>query len=171
MTIDRPATEEELFERFRALEIETTTHRHEPLHTVDQSQAARDALPHMPGGHCKNLFLKDKKAAFWLVVTLEDTRVNMNALQKILGSARLSFARPEYMVEKLGVEPGAVTPFVAINASSLEVQFVLDRAMMACDILNYHPLHNGATTAIASKDLLSFLHHCGHAPLLIDIPS
>ena len=169
MTPDRAATEDDLFALLRALDIETVTHRHEPLHTVDQSQAARDGLPDMPGGHCKNLFLKDKKAAFWLVVTLEDKKINMKALQKTLGSARLSFARSEYMLEKLGVEPGSVTPFAAINETSQGVQFVLDRDLLKYEILNYHPLHNAATTAINTKDLLIFLHHCGHQPLMVDM--
>lgn len=169
MTSERPANENDLFDRLHTLGIMTTTHRHPPLHTVDESQAVRDALPPMPGGHCKNLFLKDKKAAFWLLVTLEDKQINMNLLQKSLGSARLSFARPEYMVEKLGVEPGSVTPFAAINLSSLDVQFVLDRELMEFEMLNFHPLHNAATTAIKSQDLITFLQASGHQPILLDL--
>ncbi len=157
-----PATEHALFACLDALGIEHTTFRHAPLHTVEESQAARETDAQKSGGHCKNLFLKDKKGAFWLFVTLEEKRVDMKALQKTLGSARLSFGKPDYMTEHLGVEPGSVTPFAAINESSLKVQFVLDEEMLALDVLNCHPLHNAATTKIKAQDLLRFLKECGH---------
>jgi len=164
-----PATEDELFARLDALGIAYTTYRHAPLFTVEESQAARDALPDMPGGHCKNLFLKDKKGVFWLFVTLEEKRVNMNLLQKALGAARLSFGKADLMVEYLGIEPGSVTPFAAINETSRVVQFVLDEEMLAHETLNYHPLHNAATTTIKSADLLLFLKDCGHEARIVAI--
>ena len=166
------ATEEDLLARLDALGIEHTTYRHPPLFTVGESQAARDAhgiLADMPGGHCKNLFLKDKKGAFWLFVTLEEKRIDMNVLQKTLGAARLSFGKADLMVEYLGIEPGSVTPFAAINETSHIVQFVLDEEMLAQETLNYHPLHNAATTTIKSADLLRFLEDCGHQARIVAI--
>jgi Ala-tRNA(Pro) deacylase len=163
------ATEQDLFDRLDALGIPHTTHRHQPLHTVEESQAARLEMSEIAGGHCKNLFLKDKKGIFWLVVTLEEKRVDMKVLQKTIGAARLSFGKPEYMKEYLGVEPGSVTPFSAINETSKAVQFVLDEEMLAFENLNYHPLHNAATTMIRSNDLLRFLKECGHDVRVISI--
>ena len=95
------ATEQTLFARLDALGIEHDTFRHQALHTVEESQAARGEMGESEGGHCKNLFLKDKKVVFWLFVTLEEKRVNMNVLQKTLGAARLSFGKPEFMKEYL----------------------------------------------------------------------
>jgi Ala-tRNA(Pro) deacylase len=46
---------------------------------------------------------------------------------------------------------------------------VLDRAMLARDPLNYHPLENDRTTAIAAADLLRFIAACGHRPLIVDL--
>ena len=173
MSQNPAATEQDLFDRLDALGIPHTTHRHQPLHTVEESQAARLEMSEMPekwaDGHCKNLFLKDKKGVFWLFITLEEKRVNMNELQKTLGAARLSFGKPEYMKEYLGVEPGSVTPFSAINETSKAVQFVLDAEMLAFEKLNYHPLHNAATTMIKSDDLLRFLKECGHDVRVISI--
>ncbi|MBT3991318.1 MAG: prolyl-tRNA synthetase associated domain-containing protein [Rhodospirillaceae bacterium] len=163
------ATEQTLFARLDALGIEHDTFRHQALHTVEESQAARGEMGESEGGHCKNLFLKDKKVVFWLFVTLEEKRVNMNVLQKTLGAARLSFGKPEFMKEYLGVEPGSVTPFAAINQSSLKVQFVLDEEMLTHNRLHYHPLHNAATTRIKSQDLLYFLKDCGHDVRVISI--
>ena len=163
------ATEQTLFARLDALGIEHDTFRHQALHTVEESQAARGEMGESEGGHCKNLFLKDKKGAFWLFVTLEEKRIDMNVLQKTLGAARLSFGKADLMVEYLGIEPGSVTPFAAINETSHIVQFVLDEEMLAQETLNYHPLHNAATTTIKSADLLRFLADCGHDVRIVSI--
>ena len=162
-----PASEQDLFDCFKALGIETTTYRHPPLHSVDESQHLRGE---MPGGHCKSLFLKDKKGQYLLVVLLEDRKLDMVGLFKsgALPIKRLSFASAEAMVEMLGVTPGSVTPYCLINAESEKLIVVLDKQMMAYDILNYHPLHNEATTTISSPDLIKFITHFGFNPHVLD---
>ncbi len=93
------AKEDDLMRRFNELGIATVTHRHPPLFTVEESQSLRGDLP---GGHCKTLFLKDKKARLWLVVALEDQALNLKTLHKAIGAARLSFANAEVMWTFLG---------------------------------------------------------------------
>jgi Ala-tRNA(Pro) deacylase len=161
-----PATRDNLFARLDALGIATTTVEHAPLFTVEQSKALRGDLP---GGHCKNLFLKDKKGALWLVVTLEDATVDLKALPARIGAARISFGNAALLEEVLGVTPGSVTPFGLINDTGQRVTVVLDQAMMARDPLNYHPLVNDATTAIAPADLLAFIRSCGHDPKIVAV--
>ncbi len=160
-----PATPEELLARLDHLGIASTTHRHPPMFTVEDSRKLRGELP---GGHCKSLFLKDKKGAMWLVVVLEDRAVDLKALRARLGAKNLSFGRPERLLEVLGVVPGAVTPFALLNDSERRVTVVLDKEMLAHDPLNYHPLSNEATTAIAPGDLLAFIADCGHVPTILD---
>jgi Ala-tRNA(Pro) deacylase len=155
------ATPDELYQRLDALGIRHVTHRHPPLHTVAQSVMLRGTLP---GGHCKSLFLKDRKGGLWLVVVLEERRVDLNALSARLGAPRFSFASPELMQEVLGVTPGSVTPFALINDGQQRVTVVLDADMLQHDPLNYHPLVNTATTAVAPADLLRFIAACGHQP-------
>src|SRR5690606_35723876 len=162
-----PATPEDLFRRLHELGIETTTHRHAPLFTVEESRALRGDLP---GGHCKSLFLKDKRAQFWLVVMLEDRKADLKWLAKHLGAGRLSFGRAELLYEVLGVIPGAVTPFGLINDRQRQVNVVLDAAMMRHDILNYHPLTNEATTTIRAEDLRRFIADCGHPVTEVEFP-
>ena len=163
-----PATPETLFARLNELGIRTTTHCHPPLFTVEDSKRLRGALP---GGHCKSLFLKDKKDALYLLVALEDRAIDLKSLHKKIDSGRLSFGRPELLWEVLGIKPGAVTPFALMNDTALRVAVWLDRGMLACELLNYHPLDNTQTTAIRSGDLLAFIAACGHAPHLIDLES
>ncbi len=159
------ATPEALFRRLNELGIETETRRHQPLFTVEQSRALRGAIP---GGHCKCLFLTDKRRGLWLVVANEDREIDLKALARHLGAGRFSFAKPERLTAALGVEPGAVTPFALINDTGGRVKVVLDKGMVALDLLNYHPLTNEATTTIATKDLLRFMAATGHDPQLVD---
>ena len=160
-----PATQKELFERLTDLGIQTTTVNHIPVFTVEDGE---EVLRDIPGGHCKSLFLKDKKGGFWLVVMLGESRLDISALQKKLGSGRLSFAKPGLMHSVLGVEPGSVTPFALINTSTKCVNVVLQQCMMKREILNYHPLENSSTTTIFSEDLLKFIKAMGHNPLILE---
>lgn len=160
-----PTSPEQLLARLDALGIQAATHSHPPLHTVEESKALRGALP---GGHCKNLFLKDKKEQHWLVVALEDARIDLNRLDKVIGSARLSFASAERLWRFLGIRPGSVTPFALVNDTDHKVRVVLQQAMMEHDLLNYHPLLNDRTTAIRRDDLLRFIRACGHEPAIAE---
>jgi len=160
-------TEAPLLARLDALGIEVEIHRHPPLHTVAESRELRGTLP---GGHIKNLFLRDKKRKQWLVTVLEDATVDLKALRHTLGaSGNLSFGSADLLSASLGVAPGSVTPFAVMNDPDGIVSMVLDRAILDYDPINAHPLHNGATAAIGRDALLRFLAESGHAPELIDL--
>src|SRR3989449_9732469 len=108
-----PATPAELFAFLDRLGIAHVTVTHPALFTVEQSQALRGTIP---GGHTKNLFLKDKKGALYLVTALEDATIELKSLHRLVGaSGRFSFGPADLLREALGVESGAVTPFGAIN--------------------------------------------------------
>jgi Ala-tRNA(Pro) deacylase len=158
------ATSQDLFRRLDALGIAATTTEHPAVFTVDEAKALRG---HIPGCHIKNLFLKDKREQLWLVVCPEDRPVDLKTLPALIGSARLSFARPEILRQVLGVEPGSVTPFGLINDTAGRVAVVLDAAMMDADRINCHPLRNTATTSIAAAGLIAFIRACGHSPRLV----
>jgi Ala-tRNA(Pro) deacylase len=162
-----PATPEDLFAFLDGLGILHRTVRHPPLFTVEESRTLRGEIP---GGHTKNLFLKDKKDALYLVVALEDAAIELKGLHRTLGaSGRFSFAAAEVMRSVLGVEPGAVTPFAAINDSERRVKVVLDAAMMRHETLNFHPLVNTMTTLIGRSGLSRFLEATGHPPRIVPV--
>jgi Ala-tRNA(Pro) deacylase len=159
-----PTTPDELFAFLDRLGIAHTSVYHAPLFTVEDARAARG---HGAGAHTKNLFLRDKKGAAFLVVALEDAAIELRSLHRLLGaSGRFSFGSAELMRELLGVEPGSVTPFAAINDRDLRVTVVLDAGMMAHQVLNFHPLVNTATTTISRDGLIKFLEATGHRPLI-----
>ncbi|MBN8940423.1 MAG: prolyl-tRNA synthetase associated domain-containing protein [Rhizobiales bacterium] len=155
----------QLFALFDRLEIKTTTHEHEAVFTVAESQHVKESIP---GGHTKNLFLKDKKGRLFLVVALGSAEIDLKRLHETIGaSGRLSFGSGELLEEVWGVKPGSVTPFGAIADPDRRVTVVLDAAMMEHEVLNYHPLENTATTSIGRDDLVTFLTATGHAPVIV----
>lgn len=167
MNRQMPATEQELFSRLDALGIAHKTYEHIPVFTVEESQAA---CANIPGGHTKNLFLKDRKDGLWLVVAREELRVDLSALSKALDAPRFSFGSADWLVATLGIQPGSVTPFSLINDREGKVRVVLDEDMLALEPLNFHPLRNDRTTAISPGDLLKFIRNTGHEPLVAKLP-
>ncbi|MGH6933635.1 MAG: prolyl-tRNA synthetase associated domain-containing protein [Dongiaceae bacterium] len=161
-----PASADRLFARLAELGIPSNTVRHPPVFTVDEAKALRGELP---GGHIKNLFLRNKKEEMWLVVAAEDRAIDLKVLGERLGAGRLSFGSAERLMKYLGVSPGAVTPFALINDRDRQVKVVIDRILLASDPVNCHPLTNDMTTAIASADLIRFVRACGHEPVLMDL--
>ena len=157
----RAATKEDLFALLDRLGVAHRTVEHEPVFTVEES-AKIDAQ--MPGGHSKNLFLKDKRGELWLVCALHESKIDLNALAKALGAQRFSFGSAELLHETLGVTPGSVTVFALMNDKLNRVSLVLDAALMAHDPVNFHPLTNQATTAVSAAGLAAFLAETGHPP-------
>lgn len=161
-----PATPEQLFAYLDWLGIVHRTVTHPPLFTVEESRQLRGKVP---GGHSKNLLLKDKRDRVYLVVALEDAVIDLKRLHLLLGAGRFSFASAALMRSLIGVDPGAVTPFALINDTDRRITAVLDAAMMAEPILNYHPLVNTMTTTVSREDLVTFLEATGHPPRIVAI--
>jgi Ala-tRNA(Pro) deacylase len=163
--LSRPVTRAGLFEAFDALGIAHRTLAHRPVFAVAEGA---DIKAQLPGGHTKNLFLKDKTGSLLLVSALGDTAVPVNRLHKRLGAQRFSFAREDVLWEALGVRPGSVTAFALVNDPERRVHMALDAALLEHEIVNFHPLENDATTAISSADLLKFIRATGREPEVID---
>jgi Ala-tRNA(Pro) deacylase len=154
-----------LFALLDRLAIAHVTVAHAPVFTVDESGKV-DA--EIPGGHTKNLFLKDRKGGLWLVCAAAQASIDLNALAKLLGVQRFCFAQPDLLRDALGVTPGSVTVFALMNDTLNRCALVLDQALLACAQINFHPLTNEATTAIAPDGLMRFLEHTGHRPVFVD---
>jgi len=156
-----------LYDTFRRVGIVWRTVEHPAVFTVEESDAV---LTRIPGGHTKNLFLKDKKDGLWLVVVRAHLKVDLPALAKQLGAPRFSFGSAELLEATLGITPGSVTPFALMNDPAHKVTPVLDAAMLELDPVNFHPMRNDRTTAIAPSDLVRFVKACGHEPMIASIP-
>jgi len=158
-------TRADLFAFFDAHGIAHQTLEHPAVFRVGEGDEVKAALP---GGHTKNLFLKDAKGQPWLVSALQDARIDLKALPAAIGAARLSFGSAELMAETLGGRPGSVTAFALINDPGHRVRFVLDAALAKADPVNFHPLDNTATTAVSQADFRRFLAALGARPTIVD---
>ena len=158
--------QEELLKILDHIGIDHTTHEHPAVFTVEQAAQHQDGIE---GVHSKNLFFKDKKKDLFLVITLAHKPILIKEVAKTIGAKSMSFAKPNLLMEVLGMIPGSVTPFAAVNIGDYPVKIVLDQEMMDNELLNFHPLVNTATTTIAPKDLIKFLEHCGQPPEIIKL--
>ena len=148
------------------LGLKVTLHRHEPVFTVEE---ARNLRGEIAGGHSKNLFLKDRKGNIFLVSAIEDATVDLKFIHHQIGAkGRVSFGSPESLDEILGVKPGAVSPLGLVNDKEKRCRVVLDKAFFDHAQMNFHPLDNSLTVSIAPGDLLHFLKHTGHEPIILD---
>jgi Ala-tRNA(Pro) deacylase len=162
-----PKSPQELMEFLGKLDIETSTIQHPPLHTVADSKALRGEIP---GGHTKNLFVKDKRDQYFLLTVDEDAVVDLKTIHHVIGAAgKVSFGRPEALLDLLGVTPGAVTVFGALNDAGGKVSVFLDADLMKNDTINGHPLVNDATISICRDDLVKFLRATGHEPRILKL--
>lgn len=162
------ASRADLFALFDEQGINHETVEHPAFFTVEDGRAFK---AQMPGGHSKNLFVKDKKGALFLAIAHCDTKVDLIGLGKTLGAkGRLSFGKPELMEDVLGVTPGSVTPFALINADPSRLkQVIVDKALFQWEKIWFHPLENTASTGIVPDDLLKFMAACSIEPLIMDL--
>jgi Ala-tRNA(Pro) deacylase len=158
-------TRADLFAFLDAHGVAHSTLDHPPVFRVEEGLEIKAALP---GGHTKNLFLKDAKGQLWLISALGETVIDLKRLHTVIGSGRLSFGPEAMMVETLGVRPGSVTAFGLINDVERRVRFVLDAALARADPVNFHPLGNNATTAVSQEGLRAFLAALGVEPMIVD---
>ena len=160
-----PAAPQDLFAFLDAHGVAHVTLEHPAVFRVGEGEEIKAALP---GGHTKNLFLKDAKGQLWLISALGETRIDLKVLPAAIGSARLSFGSEKRLFEALGVRPGSVTLFALINDQDHRVRLVLDKALYDHATVNFHPLVNTATTAISRDGMAVFLAALGIEPQVVD---
>lgn len=155
-----------LFNKLQTLSIPHTTYPHEPVFTVEQ---ALQLVSTIPGASCKNLFLKDSKNRFYLLVAVHDTMINLKKLSKNISAPELRFANADLLKHYLGVEPGSVTPFGLINDQDHAVTVLLDNNLFSHTHVGFHPLINNATTVISPENLKKFIAGCGNKYDIINL--
>ena len=165
MTNNQHQNERALYALLERLGIAHHTEEHRAVFTVEEGA---DVKARLPGGHTKNLFLKDKSGEFVLISALGRTEIRLNQLHKRIGTKRLSFGKPDALLELLGVVPGSVTVFSVLNDTEARVRLILDKALFDHDAVWFHPMRNTASTRVAPQDLIPFAEETGHAPTVVD---
>lgn len=161
-----PTTPEMLLEKLQSLDIVYELHHHAPIFTVEEGAPLEKEIP---GVHCRNLFLRDKKEKMFLLVAANETEIDLKKLPTLLDCGRLSFGSKERLWQYLGIRPGSVCPFCILNDKDKAVEIILDKAMMGVERVNYHPLDNAMTIGLSPADLLKFIESTGHTSRIIDL--
>ena len=159
------APEKTLFALLDRLGIRTMTATHAKVFTVADSASVKTDIP---GGHTKNLFMKDKRGQLVLISAHAESQLPLNQVHRVLGCQRLSFTGAPLLWDALGVTPGSVTGLALLNDQGGQVKFVADEALLAFETLNFHPLRNDMTTSISKADFLAFAEATGHTVTRVD---
>ena len=130
--------------------IQYILHTHPAVFTVPE---AKIYCGHIPGTHCKNLFLKNKKSGQLYLVTLpHDKRLDLNQFRRLISAPKIRFASPEDLFEKLGISAGAVSPIGLVNDTNNEVIFIVDETIWNAEEICCHPNINTETLQIPGPD-------------------
>ena len=128
----------------------------------NMSEMEQIELPH-PEADAKNLFMRDdKKRNYYLLTIKGNKRVNLKQFREENGTRKLSFASPQDLKEKLGLEPGSVTPLGLLNYSHHEIPFYLDSYFSQQPRIAVHPNDNTATIWLNPQDLLKVIKGLGN---------
>ena len=157
---------ERLIAELRERSLITEVFEHPPLHTVEEARTLRGELG---GAYVKNLFLRDRSGELLLLVCLAHREINLQALRRLLGYRRLSFASPEQMWEHLGVRPGSVSPLAVVNAEPGAFTLFADQALRGFELNNFHPLSNEATVQLRPADWEALTRSWGFPPQWVDL--
>ncbi|MGN6819490.1 MAG: prolyl-tRNA synthetase associated domain-containing protein [Sphingomonas sp.] len=160
-------TEEQIYADFSRMGIDYERLEHPAVFTVEDSAPIHEAIA---AAHTKNLFLKDKRGGFWLIVLPSAKRADLRGIAEVVGAGKFSFAKPEDMTRLLGVEPGSVTPLAAAGAPAGSVQLVFDEGFRAHERIAVHPLRNTATIVVDFGRLLAWLSDRGVAVRVAVLP-
>ena len=117
----------------------------------------------------KNLFLRDKQGALYLVVTACEKKLDLKRLGQQIGTSKLHFASEDKLQEALGLARGAVTVLGLINDTEHRVQLWMDAEIWQQDNFLCHPLVNTATLLLSKSSLERFFEIGGHAINLIEM--
>ena len=171
LPVNLPVSSGELIKKLDEWRILYKHFTHQPLMTVQESKSIQEKLfgKTKGKGHIKNLYLRDKRKNNILLVTHQDTVVNLKLLAEKIKMQRLSFGSPDRLMENLGVLPGAVSPFAMINGVKKNVNLFLDINLSSFKKIFAHPLENNQTVEISIDQLEKFFKKISAIPNLISL--
>ena len=161
------ASERELLDYLESQSIPYQYVPHPAVYTCEQAEQYR---PTLPGVSTKNLFLRDKRRRFYLLMTACEKQVDLKQLSRQQGTAKLHFGDEASLLELLGVTPGAVTVLGLVNDRENQVRLWVDESIWQGEFFLCHPVVNTATLVITRKDLIHFFDIVGHIPQSIKVP-
>ena len=120
---------------------------------------------------CKNLFLCNRQETnFYLLLMPGDKPFKTKDLSAQIGSARLSFAKPEYMEKYLDITPGSVSVLGLMNDHEKKVQLLIDEDVLTGEYIGCHPCINTSSLRLLTKDLVEkIIPAMEHEPTIVKL--
>ncbi len=154
-----------IINELEGLDIPFLTHRHPPLFTVAE---AKEFDEKMPGGHCKNMLLTDKKrTSYYLIILQANKRMDFKRIGQLIGVKGLKFAKEETL-NRFDTFSGSVSPFIVLEDDQGEIDVFVDRELLSYDKLNFHPNINTMTLGIDTQSFTDYMRLKGHEMQPID---
>lgn len=135
--------------------VEYILHEHPAVFTCED---AEEHCKDIPGLACKNLVLKDKKSGrYFLLILPAAKRMDLKKFSQMVEQKNITFASADVLREKLGVEPGSVSPFGLINDTEKVMEVYVDSEVYNAPIVGFHPNRNTATLELSHEMFGKFL--------------
>ena len=127
-------------------------------HEAAMTMEACEEIDHALGDNttiCKNLFLCNRQETAFYLLMIPDTKVfHTKDLSAQIGSARLSFAKPEYMEKFLDITPGSVSVLGLMNDTEHQVKLLIDEEVLDSEYFGCHPCINTSSLRMRTVDLI-----------------
>lgn len=161
--------EERCYDLLDRLGVEYTRVDHEHADTIE---ACHEIEKLLGCEICKNLFLTNRQMTeVWLLLMPGEKPFKTKLLSKQIGSARLSFASAEQMLQYLDITPGSVSVLGLMNDRENKVRLLIDRDLLTQETIGMHPCINTSSLRIKTADLTEkILPAMGHEPTIVDLP-
>ena len=167
-TTGRLAKETRTYDLLDSLGIEYNCIDHAPAMTMEVCQEIDKTLQAVI---CKNLFLCNRQETAFYLLMIPDTKVfHTKDLSAQIHSARLSFAKPEYMEKFLDITPGSVSVLGLMNDTENHVQLLIDEELLKTDKFGAHPCINTSSLRLKIADLMDkILPAMHHEPIIVKL--
>ena len=120
---------------------------------------------------CKNLLLCNRQETdFYLLLIPGDKPFKTKYLSAQIGSARLSFAKAEYMEAYLDITPGSLSVMGLMNDHEGRVRLLIDEDVLKPAYFACHPCINTSSLRFATKDLTDkVIPAMKHGPTIVKL--
>ena len=141
---------------------------HAPAMTMEDCKEVDEILESMV---CKNLFLCNRQETAFYLLMIPDTKVfHTKDLSAQIGSARLSFAKPEYMEKFLDITPGSVSVLGLMNDKEHQVKLLIDEEVLDSEYFGCHPCINTSSLKLKTRQVFDiFLPAVHHQPVTVHL--
>ena len=154
-------------EYLNTLDIKFKIVEHEPAYTTEE---ADKYIEGHDGVRTKTMFICNKKKTNYYMIIMDDSkRLDINKFKEIASEKQMKMASEEALKEKLGIEPGMVSPFGLLNNDEKDVKIYMDKEIIIEEIMTFHPNDNTKTLFINTKDLFKYFENIGYKLNIIEL--